>query len=313
MRGPASWLAARRSCARLDREIAAQRFFTYARVGIEQRTIELLPDHRIGRGLDRLEQRWTMRPFEGKPHLGLEGGESTICRLALADDGTWRGRWLLHEKNEVILRPAAPPSFGPLNPSGVCDHPMFRKAQSLKPAYEVKQLYRRTVAGHPELKQLVKVDTDKAAPAPFGRAAGQLCDDVLFASLCDPPTGRAFWAKRYSSDWAKQLPLELDFYTACGDLDARAVFPVDFTAEHGLIFDFDPGLFAGSAVHLYDIGKHFSAPECAEIRAFADTIVRHPRLGENSIARLADFQTVATPRGLRFIDFAMRPEHWWML
>ena len=302
-----SWLASRNELARLDREVAGRRFFTYIRVGIEQRTLELLPDHSIGFGADRLEQRWTLRRVDDRSHLCLDGEEGTTCRLSRAGDGSWHGRWLRHEQNEVILRPAAEPSFGAIDVERFAQCPIFREARSRNPAYRVEQLYRRTVAGHPELKRLHEVASAADAPVPFGRAPGQLCVEVLFGLLRDLSTGRACWSKRYSSDWMKQLPLEIGFY------EARAVFPVDLTREHGLIFDFDPALFSGKAVHLYGIAQHLPEQQRAEARAFAGMRVPHPTLGEKTVAELTDFQTVDTPRGLRFIDFAIRPEHWWML
>jgi len=308
-----AWLAARKHLALLDKQVAAQRYFSYVRVGIEQRTLELLPDHHIGLGADRLEQRWTLRRVEGRPHLCLDGEEATICRLAHGGDGSWHGRWLRHEQNEVILRPAAPPTFGAIAVEGLADGPIFREARSRNPAYQIEQLYRRTVAGHPELKRLYEVASPTAAPVPFGRAPGRLCTDVLFGRLRDPATERIYWSKRYASDWTRQLPLEIGFYETCAGRDDRAVFPVDLTAEHGLIFDFDPALFSGNAVHLYGIAKHLPEQHRAEVAAFAGLRVPHPSLGEMTVAELTDFQTVDTPHGLRFIDFAIRPQHWWML
>jgi len=304
---------ARREFARLDRELIAQQYFSYVRIGFDQRTIELLPNHRIGRGADRLEQRWQLRRCDGRTCLCIEGDESTICRMTPAEEGIWRGAWLLYEKMEVFLRPVGAPSFGPRFAARLSGHPMFRESRARRPLYEVRQRYRRTVAGHSELKRLLAVESETDAPIPFGRGDGQLCDDVFFATLRDPATGREFWAKRHSSDCAKQLELEMGLYEELSGRDARAVVPIDFTEEHGWIFDFDPDLFRGTAVHLYDVGLHFSEADAAEIRAFADTVIRHPLLGEASIASLTDFQVIATPRGLKFIDFTIQPKHWWML
>ena len=303
----------RRELARLDRQVIAQRYFSYVRIGFDQRTMEFLPDHRIGRGADRLEQRWRLSRCNGRPCLCIDGNESTICRMTPEEEGVWRGTWLLHEKTEVFLRPGGTPSSGSRAAASLSGHPMFCKSRARTPVYEVQQRYRRTVAGRSDLKQLLAVESEADAPIPFGRGAGQLCDDVLFSTLRDPATGREFWAKRYSSDCAKQLELEMGLYEALSGRDARTVLPVDFTDEHGWIFDFDPELFRGTAVHLYDAAAHFSDADASEIRAFADTVISHPSLGEASISSLTDFQVIATPHGLKFIDFTIQPRHWWML
>lgn len=303
----------RRELARLDREVAAQRHFSYVRVGHDQRTIELLPDHRIGRGADIHERRWRVISSDGTPSLQITGDDAITCRLSPSADGTWRGRWLAHEMMDVRLRPIAdrhPPLPGP---AVAAARTLLRGEDGARPAYEILQHYRRTVASDPGQKRLLPVRSATDAPRPFGRGVGQLSDEVLFSTLRDPPTGRTYWSKRYAADQSKQLEWEFHLYPALPGQDSRIVRPVDFTEQHGLIFDFDPELFGGAAVHRQDLRRLLSEAEADEATAFAESRVRHPQLGEMSVADLTDFQTVATSRGLRFIDFAIKPEHWWML
>lgn len=299
----------RKELARLDREVIAQRCFSYVRVGFDQRTMEFLPDHRIGRGADIHERRWWWCRHNGKPCLCIGGDRTATCRLHLSEDGLWRGAWLAYEKMNVFLRPV---SAGVPTPR-VATHPLFREARARNPVYEVVQYYRRTVGCHPGDKRLVAVRSQVDAPMPFGRGVGELSDEVLFATLRCPATGLEFWAKRYSTEFAKQLDLELDLCLELSGRDARTVLPIDYTEENGLIFEFNPELFRGTAIHVFDVWRHFSGPELAEIHAFAEMVIPHPRLGEMRVTDFSDFQTVATSRGVRFIDFCIKPEHWWKL
>lgn len=90
---------------RLETEIVATRRFRYVRVGYDERLIELLPDHRIGRGLGHLERDWYVN---AQGELVLVGEATVTCRLSLNPDGTWHGRWLHHERMPIALIPARP-------------------------------------------------------------------------------------------------------------------------------------------------------------------------------------------------------------
>lgn len=303
----------RQALAALDRQLIAQRFYSYVRIGHDQRTMEFLPDHRIGRGADLLEQEWRVASLRGTPVLQIKGSGAITCRLSPADDRAWHGRWLAHEMMEIRLRPIADPHPPLPGPAVAAAHALLRADGGTRPAYELLQHYRRTVASDPEQKHLLPVNSATHATRPFGRRVGQLSDEVLFCTLRDPSTGRTYWAKRYGTDHAKQLEWELNLYRSLPARDSRIVRPVDFTEQHGLIFEFDRELFEGRAVHLRDIAKHFSGNNVAEIRDFAATVVRHPDIGPAQLAELTDFQTIGTSRGLRFLDFALQPKHWWML
>ncbi len=104
------------------------RWFRYVRVSSDERRLELLPDHRIGRGGSRCERRWRVIMEGGSPRLEILGDRFVTCRLARHADGVWRGRWLRFERMPVELtalspdgdawivggEPPAAPSTGPI-------------------------------------------------------------------------------------------------------------------------------------------------------------------------------------------------------
>jgi hypothetical protein len=78
------------------------RLFDYHRVGLDRRPFRFLEDDRIGRGGAKCEFGWSVvegvlavTDCDGKPTFLAREGE----------DGVWRGRWLEHEKCEVVLTP----------------------------------------------------------------------------------------------------------------------------------------------------------------------------------------------------------------
>ena len=84
------------------------RWFTYVRVSSDERRLELLPDHRIGRGGSRCERRWRVIMEGGSPRLEILGDRFVTCRLARHADGVWRGRWLRFERMPVELTALSP-------------------------------------------------------------------------------------------------------------------------------------------------------------------------------------------------------------
>lgn len=316
MRGFISWLHTlhfrREECRRVERDVIAQRFFSYVRVGFDQITLELLPGHRIGRGAGELERRWRLMSRHGEVRLVISGKRGVICELHSCGEGRWRGRWLHYEKMDVLLNPASASRRAGLR-AKIRAHPFFQQRTGGGTAYCLIQSYRRTVAFNPSDKKLLAVASAGDAPLPFGRARGRLSDEVIFFRLQDKTNGRDYWAKKYSFDQEKQLELEMELYTELARLDTRAVLPVDYEQRFGLVFDFDEELFKGQVMHVDHAEACCSPQDGRAVKDFAGTVVHHPTLGSLPIGHLADFQIVSTSRGLRFIDFTIRPEHWWML
>jgi len=94
--------------AALTRRIAGATF-TY-RVPGGQQSMVLAEGGRITTGSARLERRWALYVEDGHPLIAIQGDDGLLAILHLAEDGAWRGRWLLHERHDVELALAEPPS-----------------------------------------------------------------------------------------------------------------------------------------------------------------------------------------------------------
>lgn len=79
------------------------RRYDYVRSGNVERQLVLGPGGRIGEGAARCERYWTIR--DGRLRITQQDGQ-LIMDLAETTDGSWTGRWLLHEKMSVDLRRA---------------------------------------------------------------------------------------------------------------------------------------------------------------------------------------------------------------
>jgi hypothetical protein len=100
------WPAPRPSrIARTAAELVAASPFQYIRRATDERTIELLPNGRIGEGAAAAERSWRLEDAGARPVLAVEGEFGVICRLRLDEDGVWRGRWLQFEQMPIELIP----------------------------------------------------------------------------------------------------------------------------------------------------------------------------------------------------------------
>ena len=84
--------------------LSAQRF-EYERVGRETRPMRFKTTGTVGEGAKALELYWDLSIREGCPTLSISGAEGLIFDAEFCPDGCWRGRWLLREKCEIVLRP----------------------------------------------------------------------------------------------------------------------------------------------------------------------------------------------------------------
>lgn len=106
--------------------------FRYVRVGLGERTLELLPDGSIGVGAAGCEKRWTLRILDGTPMIVIlgeshKGSEVGMMFLAKGADGVWRGAWEFHERCLVELHhiiDTAPPSYFNFRP-GTWDRDIY--------------------------------------------------------------------------------------------------------------------------------------------------------------------------------------------
>lgn len=91
--------------------IARCPLWTYTRVGLGSRRLELLPDGHVGEGAAGVEHRWQV-DVDGWLHLIDESGRTTVRLAAVPpkEESDWHfiGRWLFYEKGEVRLDPVWP-------------------------------------------------------------------------------------------------------------------------------------------------------------------------------------------------------------
>jgi glycosyltransferase involved in cell wall biosynthesis len=96
----------RAACAaRTEAEILQAARFLYVRVGIGERSLELLPNGRVGAGTAYCERSWRLDPEGAGRVLVITGEDGDTCRLSLDRDGVWRGNWLYAERCPIELIP----------------------------------------------------------------------------------------------------------------------------------------------------------------------------------------------------------------
>jgi hypothetical protein len=91
----------------LECQLARTRRFRYVRVSSDERTVDLLADHRIG-GAGGDEFYWYVTGTDDCPLLVLAGNGASSNRLRLDPDGVWRGRLPYSPGTPVELVPLAP-------------------------------------------------------------------------------------------------------------------------------------------------------------------------------------------------------------
>jgi hypothetical protein len=104
-----------------EREFAAGLVgvWTYERVGIGRREMELLDGGEVGRGRASCEKRWCVVERGGDFRLvivgeGHKGTDIAMMTLSRDAEGSWRGDWAYHEKGPTVWRQlSGPPSPPP--------------------------------------------------------------------------------------------------------------------------------------------------------------------------------------------------------
>jgi hypothetical protein len=86
--------------------LAGLRHFVLTRVSSDERTITLLPDHRIGSAV-LIERCWFVADAADALELHLTGEGVPVATLREDADGIWRGRLLQHPFAPVEIAPAA--------------------------------------------------------------------------------------------------------------------------------------------------------------------------------------------------------------
>ncbi|MCW3070344.1 MAG: hypothetical protein JWO44_234 [Bacteroidetes bacterium] len=88
-----------------EEKICDLHFYEFERIGEDKRRVEFLPGGIIAGENETWEQTWFIEYANTDCRIAIEGKEGIICRLSQAETGDWEGRWLLHEKKYVVLRP----------------------------------------------------------------------------------------------------------------------------------------------------------------------------------------------------------------
>lgn len=90
---------------RLVAESAIATAFEYCRVGYDKRKMTFLSDGRVGDGAAGCEVFWDVKMEDGHFFLEIASGNEITCRLKRELDGSWKGRWIHHEKMLIVLLP----------------------------------------------------------------------------------------------------------------------------------------------------------------------------------------------------------------
>ena len=93
------------AAAALKRQIVAQRYYTYVRIGYDLRTIELCADGSINAGPRALEQKWIISGPHDNLKLRVLTGDSALADLTPVGGGMFSGAWLEHERMPILLLP----------------------------------------------------------------------------------------------------------------------------------------------------------------------------------------------------------------
>jgi hypothetical protein len=86
--------------------IVRSRLFLYTRVGYDKRTLEFLPDFRIGSGSAQMELGWALEEDkDGNTVLVILSDGGPTCYLSKESEDVWQGRWLIYERMPIELKP----------------------------------------------------------------------------------------------------------------------------------------------------------------------------------------------------------------
>ena len=88
-------------------DIVAGRTYSYVRLGLTERSLELREDGRIGRGTGGQETHWRLEADHDGPTLIISSRLADTYRLRQGQDGIWRGSGLCDEQVRVELVPLA--------------------------------------------------------------------------------------------------------------------------------------------------------------------------------------------------------------
>jgi hypothetical protein len=77
----------------------------YCRVGFDTRPMVFSPGGSIGEGRDQMELRWELHELGDSLLLDIWSLSEITCRLELAKDGVWRGKWENFERMPIEVYP----------------------------------------------------------------------------------------------------------------------------------------------------------------------------------------------------------------
>lgn len=167
--------------------------------------------------------------------------------------------------------------------------------------FEVEQRYRRTIGQQWQVKRLVPASDEDEVPE-------GCCDEVIFHRLRRRDTNERFWSKRYLGvrDVEWRATAEREVIAFVRTRDSAAALPAGHHAVFGAIHPFDEALLRGRAVHYFDRHLLPSADQRRYERLMQSIFDDGPFAGL-PLGVIADVQAIATPAGVRFVDF--EPNH----
>jgi len=177
---------------------------------------------------------------------------------------------------------------------------------------ETVEVFKRTPGGRPAAKNLIPASEVGDTP---------VADTVEF-TLARSARNDLFWLKRYLGP-ARETRAELEFMLAShaareakaigkqAPLAIRAAAPLMRQEGGGLVFAFEPDVFAAEIVHFQNWHEFFQAPQCKTAGVLATRKIEIlPDLPKTMLMHACDFQVCAGWDGLVALDF--EPTAWLM-
>ncbi len=157
---------------------AGDAWFSYVRVGSDERLIALRADGSIAQGSRRCERAWRVVRDGERACVEVLGEGFVTCRLARDADGVWRGQWRHFERMPVELVPLSPADGASLDRAAASA--MGRSAGSTKPvgrapAEPIDAVYLWVDGGDPECRETLSRYRQRDGSGADAHEAGAHC------------------------------------------------------------------------------------------------------------------------------------------
>ncbi len=199
--------------------------FVYARRGLEQRVLELLPNGRIGAQSGGNEAFWELVADGEKQALILASREQPTCILRRDERGVWRGNWFGFEQTPVAMVPLA--DALPAAKTGSDTRPSLLFVSPVAPKDAGNGLAMRAAN---MLRSLVETHRVSLLIAPFYAVGASKTLPEWITERCE----RVRWARRPAIDSTANLPIEgaQQLWTAWTEEAGRCYWGEQFDVIH---------------------------------------------------------------------------------